>query len=46
MLISAFIEEMNFVGSGDGDGRIDGYIRNCNSNDALVVAFEIFYLSF
>lgn len=46
MFISTLIEEMYFVGSGDGDGGVDGYIRNCDSDDSFVIAFKIFYLSF
>ena len=37
---------MYFIGSGDGDGRIDGHIWNCYPNDALVIAFEILDLCF
>jgi len=36
MFISAFIEKMDFVGSGDGDGRIDRNIGNCNPNNSLM----------
>jgi len=36
MFISAFIKEMNFVGSSNGDSRIDRNIGNCDPNDSLM----------
>ena len=46
VLVSTLIEEMNFVGSGDGDSWIDGDIRNCDSDDSFVVVLEVFDFSF
>ena len=37
---------MNFVGSCDRNGRVDGHIRYCDTNDPLVVSFEILDLCF
>lgn len=46
MFISTLVEKMYFVGGGDGDGRVDRHIRDSNTDDTLVIAFEIFDLSF
>ena len=46
MFISTLVEKMYFVGSGDGDGRVDGDVGDSDTDDTLVIAFEIFDLSF
>ena len=40
MLVPTFIEEVDFVGSGDGNGGVDGDVGDSNPNDFLVVLFE------
>ena len=46
MLLSTFIEKMNFVGSGNSNGRIDRHIGNSNSNDLLIVLLKFTDFSF
>lgn len=46
MFVSTLIEEVYFVGGSDGNGGVDGYIWDCNTDDPLVVSFEIFDLCF
>jgi hypothetical protein len=46
MFVATLIEEMYFVGSGNGNGGVDGNIRDCDSDDSFVIAFKIFYLCF
>ena len=41
MFLSTLIKEMDFVGSGDGNGGIDGYIGDSNSDNFLVVLLEL-----
>jgi len=45
MFIATFIEEVNFVGSGDSDGWVDQNIRDCYPNDSLMIAFQVFDFS-
>lgn len=45
MLISAFVEEVYFVGGRDGDGGVDGDVGDADADDPLVVVFEILDLS-
>lgn len=46
MFVSALIEEVDLVGGGDSDGWIDGYVRDCDPDDALVVIAQVLDLSF
>ena len=46
MFFSTLIEEMDFVGCGDGNGRVDGDIGDSNSNDLFVVLFEFIDFGF
>ena len=44
VLVATFIEEVDFVGGGDGDCGIDGHIGDGNSDDPLVVVLQVFDL--
>lgn len=46
MFLSTLIEKMNFVGSGDGNGGIDGDIGDSNPNDLLIVLLEFIDFGF
>ena len=46
MLVSAFVEEMDFVGSGDSDGGVDGNVRDSYADDPLMIVLEVLDLSF
>lgn len=46
VFVSALIEEMNLVGSGDGDSGIHLYVRNRYPNDPLLVCFQVLDLGF
>ena len=41
MLIATFVEKVYFVGSGDGNGGVDGHVGDGDADDALVVALEV-----
>lgn len=41
MFVAGFVEEMDFIGGGDGDGGVDGDVGDSNANDALMIALEI-----
>ncbi len=45
MFVSTFVKEMNFIGSRDGDGGIDGNIGDSYPDDAFMVIFEVLDLS-
>jgi hypothetical protein len=45
VFVSALIEEVDLVGSGDGDGGVDGHVRDGYPDDSLVVVLEILDLS-
>ena len=46
VLVSTLIEEMNFVGSGDGNSWIDGDVGDCDSGDSFMIVLEVFDFSF
>lgn len=41
MFVSAFVEEMYFVGGGDGDGGVDRHVGYSYSDDPFVVVLEV-----
>ena len=42
MFISTLVEEMDFVRSSNGDSRINGHIRDSDSDDSLMIVLEVF----
>ena len=42
MFVSTLVEEMDFVGSGDGNSWINGHIRDSDSDDSLMIVLEVF----
>ena len=46
VFVSAFIEEMYLVGGCDSNGWVDGYIGNSDSDDSLMIVFEVFDFCF
>lgn len=45
MFLSTLVVEVDFVGSCNRDCWVDGDIGYCDSDNLLVVAFELAYLS-
>ena len=41
VLLTTLVEEMDFVGGGDGNGGVDRDIGDCNPDDLLVIALEL-----
>ena len=46
MFVSTFIEEMDFVGCSNRNGRIDRHVGDSYSDDSLMVVLELFDLGF
>ena len=46
MFLSTLVEEMYFVGGGDGNGGVDRDIGDGNPNNFLVVPFELIDFGF
>ena len=45
VFVSALIEEVDLVGSGDGNGGIDGHVGDSDPDDALMIVPQVLYLS-
>ena len=41
VFVTAFIEEVDLVGGGDGDGGVDGHVGHSYTDDALVVVLQV-----
>ena len=46
MFVPAFVEQVDLVRSCDGNGGVDWHVGDCYPDDPLVVALEVFDLSF